>query len=101
MNSGGVDDTSQPWNAFRIPPTTEQKNMATARPYEQNKQLYINRILHPDPDTQFAQPNELRVSQWEGVLPDDATFFTQLRFFQKFRPDRNFGHDPTFSLYFE
>lgn len=68
---------------------------------EQNKQLYINKILHPDPGTQFAQPNELRVSQWEGVLPDDATFFTQLRFFQKFRPDRNFGHDPTFSLYFE
>ncbi|KAK2602413.1 hypothetical protein N8I77_008948 [Diaporthe amygdali] len=75
---------------------------------------YIPPVGSPRYVFRYHEPRQLRVSTWQetlpstlfpnepilGVLPRDALFFNQLRFWQKLLPD-NPKHRPLYSLYFE
>lgn len=76
---------------------------------ETDGKLYILKISQPGADLEededdaefYEDPLELRVSTWvnaPGVLPDDAPFFNQLRFWQRLTVE---GSDPVYALYFE
>lgn len=60
-----------------------------------------NKLIRGGPEDRYDEPLELRVSNWpgaQGVLPTDAPFFNQLRFFQEL--NSNAGA-PVYSLFFE
>lgn len=83
----------------------------------QTGELLAQKLLRPntnDPDYEYEEPLELRISTWQdtlpstgfpnnvplGVLPRDAPFFNKLRFWQQLTPDDE-EDMPAYSLYFE
>lgn len=70
----------------------------------QTGELLVQKLVRPnteDPDYEYEEPLELRISTWQdtlpsaefpdgvplGALPRDAPFFNKLRFWQHFKPD--------------
>lgn len=74
-------------------------------------ELFILKMMQPDPATEYDDPLELRISTSNpklhpaqpdrpGALPHDAAYFNTLRFWQMLRPDDP-AVDPYYALYFE
>lgn len=83
----------------------------------QTGELLAQKLVRPntdDPDYQYEEPLDLRISTWQetlpsaefpgsvplGVLPWDAPFFNRLRFWQQCTPDDEWAM-PAYLLYFE
>lgn len=74
-------------------------------------ELFVHKMMQPDPATEYNEPLELRISTWNqkmhraqadriGALPAEAPYFNTLRFWQNLQK-ADPAVDPYYSLYFE
>lgn len=74
-------------------------------------ELFVHKMMQPDPATEYNEPLELRISTSDpkmhpaqanriGALPSEAPYFNTLRFWQNLRK-ADPAADPYYSLYFE
>lgn len=74
-------------------------------------ELFVHKMMQPDPANEYDEPLELRISTSNpklhpaqpdrpGALPHDAPYFNTLRMWQNLRQDDP-AVDPCYSLYFE